>query len=54
VNEENSKPEYPEPGSGIPPELNFGMAGYVVGECRHRVAGSEWRAGLRNCERCGG
>jgi hypothetical protein len=47
------QPEYPAPGSAIPPEKNFGMPGYVVGECGHRVAGSEWRAGFRNCERCG-
>jgi hypothetical protein len=30
------------------------MAGFVAGECGHRVAASEWRAGFRNCERCGG
>jgi hypothetical protein len=33
----------------LPPELT---AGFVVGHCGHRVAGSEWRAGFRNCERC--
>jgi hypothetical protein len=38
---------YPAPGSEIP-----GQSGYVVGTCGHRVAGSEWRAGLRTCERC--
>jgi hypothetical protein len=27
-------------------------AGYVPGDCGHAVAGMEWRAGLRNCERC--
>jgi hypothetical protein len=42
-----------KPGDPIPPEQNGGMAGFVVGECGHRVAGSEWRAGFRNCERCG-
>ena len=47
-------PEYPAPGSRIPPENNFGQTGYVVGACTHRVAGSEWMAGFRNCERCGG
>lgn len=26
--------------------------GYVAGMCGHRVAQSEWRAGLRACERC--
>jgi hypothetical protein len=45
--------QYPEVGSDIPPEENGGQLGYVVGECGHRVAGSEWRAGFRNCERCG-
>lgn len=39
--------EYPEPGSEIPD-----MPGYVVAECGHRVAASEWRAGCRTCERC--
>lgn len=38
---------YPAPGSEIP-----GQPGYVVGTCGHRVAGSEWRAGFRTCERC--
>jgi hypothetical protein len=47
-------PVYPQPGAPIPRELNDGMAGYVVGDCRHRVAESEWRAGFKNCERCGG
>lgn len=47
-------PVYPDPGAPIPLELNFGMAGYVVGKCGHRVFESDWRAGLRNCERCGG
>ena len=42
-----STPSYPEPGSAIP-----GQPGYVVGECGHRVAGSEWRVGFRVCERC--
>ena len=26
--------------------------GYLTGECGHAVAGSEWRAGFRVCERC--
>jgi excisionase family DNA binding protein len=38
---------YPAPGSDIP-----GQPGYVVAVCGHRVAGSEWRAGFRACERC--
>lgn len=42
-----------QPGNPIPPELTGGMEGFVVGNCGHRVAGSEWRAGFRNCERCG-
>lgn len=46
-------PVYPTPGSPIPPEFTGGMTGFVVGECGHRLAGSEWRAGFRNCERCG-
>ncbi len=46
---------YAEPGTpfrapDLPPVL---VAGFVVGECGHRVAGTEWRAGYRNCERCG-
>lgn len=44
-----SVPVYPAPGSVIPEQ-----PGYVVGECRHRVAASEWRAGFRTCERCPG
>jgi len=47
-------PVYPQPGAPIPLELNGGMAGYVVGKCRHRMFESDWRAGCRNCERCGG
>jgi hypothetical protein len=43
-----------QPGDPIPLERTGGMTGFVVGECGHRVAGSEWRAGFRNCERCGG
>lgn len=42
-----------KPGDPIPPERTGGMTGFVVGECGHRVAGSEWAAGFRNCERCG-
>jgi hypothetical protein len=30
-----------------------GRPGYVTGKCGHAVAGSEWNAGFRNCERCG-
>lgn len=41
------EPVYPAPGSAIPD-----MLGYVVGQCTHRVAASEWRAGFRVCERC--
>jgi hypothetical protein len=41
------------PGDPIPPERTGGMTGFVVGECGHRLAGSEWAAGFRNCERCG-
>lgn len=33
----------------LPPDL---QAGFVVGHCGHRVARSEWRVGLRTCERC--
>lgn len=29
-----------------------GAPGYVIGKCGHWVARSEWRAGLRMCERC--
>jgi hypothetical protein len=29
-----------------------GRTGYVTGQCGHAVAGSEWRAGFRTCERC--
>lgn len=45
---DSEDPVYPEPGSAIPDQ-----PGFVVGECRHRVARSEWRAGFRTCERCG-
>lgn len=38
---------YPVPGSEIPDQ-----PAYVVGNCGHRVARSEWRAGWRTCERC--
>lgn len=44
---EDGNPAYPEPGSSIPSQPS-----YVVGECGHRVASSEWRAGFRTCERC--
>jgi hypothetical protein len=43
----DAAPVYPAPGSEIP-----GQPSYVVGNCGHRVAGSEWRAGYRVCERC--
>jgi hypothetical protein len=36
-----------QPGHAIPDQ-----PGYVVGTCGHRVAGSEWSAGYRTCERC--
>lgn len=26
--------------------------GFVAGECGHAVAGSEWLAGMKTCERC--
>jgi hypothetical protein len=29
-----------------------GRPGYVTGTCGHAVAGSEWRVGFRECERC--
>jgi hypothetical protein len=29
-----------------------GRTGYVTGRCGHAVAGSEWEAGYRVCERC--
>lgn len=29
-----------------------GRPGYLTGRCGHAVAGSEWRAGFRVCERC--
>jgi hypothetical protein len=39
---------------GVPDGTPFpGRPGYVTGQCGHAVAGSEWRAGFRNCERCG-
>jgi helix-turn-helix protein len=47
----NSKPL--SPGDPIPPERTGGMTGFVVGVCGHRLAGSEWAAGFRNCVRCG-
>lgn len=33
------------------PELGP-MPGYIAGRCGHRVAGTEWLAGFRTCERC--
>jgi hypothetical protein len=41
------------PGDDIPPVQNVGRPGFKVGHCGHAVAGSEWRAGYRNCEHCG-
>jgi hypothetical protein len=29
-----------------------GRPGYLTGRCGHAIAGSEWVAGFRNCERC--
>lgn len=29
-----------------------GQPGYIKGQCGHRVAATEWRAGFRTCERC--
>jgi hypothetical protein len=49
----NTKAAELKPGDPIPPERTGGMTGFVVGECGHRLAASEWRAGFRNCERCG-
>lgn len=40
-------PFYPHPGSQVPDR-----PGYLVAECGHSIAGSEWRARLRTCERC--
>jgi hypothetical protein len=42
-----------EPGDPISPERTGGMTGFVAGDCGHRMAGSERRAGFRNCENCG-
>lgn len=39
LNGEAPGPAYPAPGSAIP-----GQPGYVVGDCGHRVAASEYRA----------
>jgi hypothetical protein len=37
----------------IPFDAGYGpRTGFVVGECLHAVAESEWAAGYRNCERC--
>lgn len=47
LSSDDPDPAYPAPGSEIPD-----LPGCVVGECGHHVAGSEWRAGLRTCERC--
>lgn len=30
----------------------FALPGYVVGDCQHKVAQTEWVAGMRECERC--
>lgn len=29
-----------------------GRPDYLTGRCGHAVAGSEWKAGYRTCERC--
>lgn len=44
-----ARPGEPFSHPDLPAELT---AGFVVGECGHRVAGSEWRAGFRICEHC--
>lgn len=41
----------PEPPRVVPGAVLV-PPGYVVGECGHRVARSEWRAGNRTCESC--
>lgn len=40
------------PGEPFVSEAFGPREGYVVGECAHAVARSEWNAGLRKCERC--
>jgi hypothetical protein len=46
------KPIHPESGQPfVHPDLPAYLSG-VVGYCGHRVAESEWRAGLHTCERC--
>lgn len=42
------------PGEPFVSETFGPREGYVVGTCRHAVALSEWNAGMKNCERCGG
>lgn len=43
----------PPPKGAVRFEVNgFVFPGFVAGECGHRVAESEWRAGYRKCERC--
>lgn len=40
------------PGEPFVSEVSGPRDGYVVGECRHAVAQSEWNAGYKKCERC--
>lgn len=40
------------PGDPFVSEAFGPREGYVVGECAHAVAQSEWNAGFRKCERC--
>lgn len=40
------------PGEPFVSEAFGPRPGYVVGDCAHAVAQSEWNAGLRKCERC--
>ena len=40
------------PGEPFVSEAFGPKPGYVVGECAHAVAQSEWNAGFRKCERC--
>lgn len=54
LSDSDPKVTYATPGEpfnnpDLPAEL---LAGFVVGTCGHRVAGSEFRAGLTSCERC--
>lgn len=45
--------EFVHPDAGQPFHSGFGLRNaYVVGQCGHAVARSEWAAGFRVCERC--